>query len=46
MVAWDPYLKKNIDLLEMVHNRAVRFIAGLKGMVSMSEETEKMGWSL
>ena len=30
--AWDSYLKKNIDLLEMVQNRAVRFIAGLKGM--------------
>ena len=32
--AWDPYLKKNIDSLEMVKNRAVRFIAGQKGMVS------------
>ena len=30
--AWDSYLKKNIDLLEMVQNRAVRVIAGLKGM--------------
>ena len=39
--AWDPYLKKNIDSLEMVQNRAVRFIAGLKGMVSTAEETEK-----
>ena len=41
--AWDPYLKKNIDSLEKAQNRAVRFIASLKGMVSMSEETEKIG---
>ena len=43
LVAWDPYLKKNIDSLEKAQNRAVRFIASLKGMVSMSEETENIG---
>ena len=42
LAVWDPYLKK-IDSLEMVQNRAVHFIAGLKGMCSMSEETEKIG---
>ena len=30
----------------MVRNRAVRFIAGLEWMVSMSEVTEKIGFGV
>lgn len=41
--AWDPYMKKDITNIEMVQNRAVRFIAGLRGVVSISQETQKIG---
>ena len=34
--SWDPYLVvKDIDALEMVQRRAVRFISELKGIVSI-----------
>lgn len=41
--SWDPYLKKDVESLEMVQKRAVRFISGLKGVVSISDETQKIG---
>ena len=40
--SWDPYLVKDIDALEMVQRRAVRFISELKGTVSISDETDKL----
>ena len=40
--SWDPYLVKDIDALEMVQRRAVRFISELKGIVSISDETDKL----
>ena len=43
MASWDPYLVKDIDALEMVQQRAVRFISELKGIVSISDETHKLG---
>ena len=41
--SWDPYLVKGIDALEMVQRRAVQFISELKGIVSISDETHKLG---
>jgi hypothetical protein len=37
---WDPFLKKDIHRLEMVQNRAVRFICDLRGVCSVSEARE------
>lgn len=31
---WDPHLLKNIKNIEMVQNRAVCFISGLRGIIS------------
>ena len=41
--SWDPYLVKDIGALEIVQKRAVRFISELKGIVSISDETHKLG---
>ena len=37
---WDPYKKKDIHQLEMVQNRAVRFISKLKGRDSVTKARE------
>ena len=41
--SWDPYLVEDIDALKIVQKRAVRFISELKGIVSISDETHKLG---
>ena len=41
--SWDPYLVEDIDALEKVQKRAVRFMSELKGIVSISDETHKLG---
>ena len=40
---WDPFLVRQVKLLENVQRRAVRFIAGLKGRESISEAREILG---
>ena len=40
--AWYPHLAKDMYALEMVQNRAVRFISSLKGVVSVSGEREQL----
>lgn len=40
---WDPYLKTTIHDIEMVQNRAVRFISGLKGRESVSDARCELG---
>ena len=40
---WDPHLKKHQDKLEHVQSRAIRFIAGLKGISSVSAARENLG---
>ena len=39
---WDPYKRKDIERLEMVQRRAVRFICGLKGVCSVTEARESL----
>ena len=41
--SWDPYLVEDIDALKIVQKRAVRFISELKGIVSISDKTHKLG---
>ena len=40
---WDPMLNKDIESLELVQNRAVRFISRLKGRESVTEAKTKLG---
>ena len=40
---WDPTLAKNIESLEMLQHRAVRFIARLRGRESVMEACSKLG---
>lgn len=40
---WDPSTKKYIQLLEMVQNRATRFISNLKGRDGVTREKENLG---
>jgi hypothetical protein len=37
---WDPYLKRDINRLENIQNRAIRFICSLKGVCSISSARE------
>ena len=39
---WDPFLVKHICQLENIQRKAVRFICGLKGIVSVTEAQEKI----
>ena len=39
---WDPFKKKDIQSLEMVQNRAVRFVKNLRGIVSVSEARDEL----
>ena len=34
---WDPFLKKDIHKIEMLQNKAIRFILNLRGICSISE---------
>ena len=43
---WDSHLKKHQDKLEHVQSRAIRFIAGLKGISSVSAARENLGLHL
>ena len=43
-VVWDPHLKKHIYNIEMVQNRAIRFIASIKGRdTSITEVRNTLG---
>ena len=39
---WDPYKVKHITQLEMVQNRAIRFICNLRGVCSASEARDSV----
>ena len=41
--AWDPYTKKLIEHLELIQNKAMRFILNLKGICSMTDARENLG---
>ena len=43
---WDPFLVRQVKLMENAQRRAVRFIAGLKGRESSSEAREILGWEV
>lgn len=43
---WDPHTEKDIYLIEMVQNKAVRFIKNLKGIVSVTVARESLGLEL
>lgn len=43
---WDPYLVRQQTQLENIQRRAVRFIAGLRGVESVTEAREKLGLEL
>ena len=36
-MAWDPFLKKHKDMLELTQNQALRFIYNIKGRISFTE---------
>lgn len=40
--AWDPYYAKDINKLEVLQNKAVRFILNLKGIQSMTAARDKL----
>ena len=40
---WDPFIVRQVKLLDNLQRRAVRFIAGLKGRESISEAREILG---
>jgi len=40
---WDPTLAKDIESLEVLQRRAVRFIAGIKGRESVTEACSQLG---
>jgi len=40
---WDPFLRKHIDLLESVQNKAVRFVLKLRGICSITNSREQLG---
>jgi hypothetical protein len=40
--AWDPYYAKDIYKLELVQNKALRFILNLKGIQSMSDARDRL----
>lgn len=39
---WDPFLRKEVDQLERVQNRAVRFIGQLRGKCSVSAKRDQL----
>ena len=39
---WDPYLKKDIHQLEMIQNRAIRFVSGIRGVCSITEARDAL----
>ena len=43
---WDPYLVKHQTQLENVQRPAVRFLAGLRGVESVTKAREKLGLDL
>ena len=40
---WDPTANKYIQMLEMVQNKAVRFVSDLKGREGVTDEKERLG---
>ena len=40
---WDPMLNKDIESIEMIQHRAVRFISCLKGRESVTEASSELG---
>ena len=43
---WDPYLVRHETQLENIQRRAVRFIANLRGVESVTVAREKLGLAL
>ena len=40
---WDPFQRNHVYMIEMVQNKAIRFILNLKGRCSISEARENLG---